>query len=348
MLGLFLGAALLLPPVYAQQSAALDTRGWSAGQYNDHIVHVEYKAALEMMQATQVLLDNPAPGAFEQWRAGCLANVEVAIARLRALPPYQGDATLRDASLAMLLTFEQHLQREFIELNTLMFQPSVREADVQRAAQLSRELDAAYEVLDKQIQRVQQDFARRHNFLLVDQEHPELALDTGPEFSFPGMPYTDPALTAEQVASFTMRYHNELTERADRMLGATNTFVERAGEPDGACEAARLEALAAVEAELALVRDVGPWLGDERLWTATVGLGELFQGQLTQNYAQFCAAMGDKRLKPAQLAAANRVAQESAALAQQTLDGWHQTAAAFRERWGLVAWEAWQRAHGQL
>lgn len=339
----------LVPPALAQQPPAptVDVRGWDVATYNNHLMEVEYTALLEVLAATQAHLDARDEQSYQAWVAELDRVTAAAIARLGAMPGFQGDTSLRDVLLGGHRALRGMLDAELAELHHILVKPEVRSADVARAEVLLRQVNASSQALQDQMVTTQQAFAARHGMILVPPP-PRPELNPGPEFTWPGLPPAGSPLTAEQHASLAMRYHNELTQRTNTMLLASNTFLEASSQPGFDCEAARATALAAVQGELAQVRTVGDWLGDAALVDATVGFGELLEGQLQAQYGQFCAVFTNPRVKPAQVNAANRVAQDASAAAQAALNAWHSTAAGFRERWGLSAWEAWLRQQGRL
>ena len=228
LLAMSLALVLAGAPVRAEPvtPATVDVGGWTVQQYNDTLVARQREAILGFHDAMRRLYAAPAsPEALAAFFAEVRAEANAALLASAALPPWNGDSTLRDALVASYQWFVDTCDTAFLEALDLLGRANVRNADLSRLEALNQALEAEALAHDEWAVEVQRAFARRHRMELYPSEQPEPP-DAGPPFTAPGVPPAGSRLDGAVHVSFAVRYENSMVDLQNRMVEAMNRFMD--------------------------------------------------------------------------------------------------------------------------
>lgn len=341
-----LGSLLLLtllagnPPDPAP--AMVNTKGWTAAQYNDALVDDFYAGFVQMQQnilAVGALQDQ---AAFDAGLAQLQADAQAALTRVSLYPGFKGDTSLRDAMGSSFLWARQQTQSTLPELFALYQAPEVHNADLARAETLVVTLIAGGKAQDELVMAKQREFAKKNGYILVmpdESPFPEVA-----SFTAEGMPPAGSVLSGQVHMSFVLRYHNALSDRQTQMVGEVNRFFDATHGDLGQLPAARERALAAVRGHLVVFRATEDWQGDAGLRDALVRLGEDLEKALSGPFAEYVALVSKVSLTKKEANKANELADQGNAAVQAAFGRFNPEYDAFRARWHFAEYEAWAAA----
>ena len=343
MLALF--CCLLGAPALAEEPVeTLSVRGWSAMDYNNHVVDVtdqvwsRFDAVLAM---SLVIADEEAARAERQ---AYLQVVRAGIAELERVPPYRGDSTVRDAAMDRLRWLEADLDTNWEEMNVLLTKPDVSNADLERMEQLTRTQETQAAALDEALHRAQEAFARKWGAELITVE--PAPSPQAPPFEHPGLVPDGSVLDAATHVGFAIRYDGRVIDSQNRAIDALNGLWEHTSRADASTwEQARVDALVPILDELVGARELPDWQGDTDYRDGLVGfvqtLADLLEGDI-RTYLDLSARPFLFRKKRAEL---SRADQAIDADVDRALADFEQAMDRFRDRWGIYAWEAYAEEH---
>lgn len=332
------------PALAGSEPTSVDIRGWTVTQYNDTLVARQKEAVQGIYNAqAKMLALGPSQEVGVAFLAEMRQKVEAALVASQALPPWKGDAALRDALVETYQWTLERCDRDFAEMLDLAYRDEVHNADLARLEALNRGVREGSEALDLRTQAAQKGFAQRQRMIIVPSEQPVPAAEA-PSFSAPGIPPEGSTLDGSVHVGFAVRYQNPLVAEGNRMIEAMNAFFDATGGPAEQVEPARQAALAAITRarEEAAARE--DWQGDSSLRNAVVGLGDALTGLLNGEFATYAATFGKKKVKPAEVEALNEAVRAGNAGTQSAIAALNAAEIAFQERWGLTAYAAWEAA----
>lgn len=114
--------------------------------------------------------------ALNALREKTLAEVEEALAKVQAIPAYDGDTSLKDVVVAYIqgnADLLKNQEKELIELRTKWqkdIEKPISEEDIQTEKTLLKEVDTKNDELYLELDRVQEAFAKRHDYSIKTTE----------------------------------------------------------------------------------------------------------------------------------------------------------------------------------
>lgn len=318
------------PPVAAQASTAATYLEAVAG---------ELAAVRPEVEAWVARVSGGAPTELDALRAQLSARLEERAGRLRALPPFAGDAGLRDAAVTLIAETRAALDEALLGMGARLAKPVLVSADLDACeAQIDAFLARAA-VIDRGFADAQRAFAARHGLQLLLAPPPPGPAVAG--FVAPGVVPAGAHLGAAPRTALAMRYHNELVDAYNGGLGALSGFFAVAGEANGDVEGARQAALASLGVARVTASGLGGWQGDGGFQGATIAGLDRMIAALDGPGAEYAAL----RAQPADGAAqAERAAALIDALnlaPQEATAAWSEAQAAFQDRWAFAPYGAW-------
>lgn len=332
-----LGFADTLPP----PPTAKEVEGWDALTYYKHLSNGELRLSQEfnrrVLEASQVNGDPIAARAF----VARLREVAQAAARnLRRMPPFQGDARLRDTLLANYEMLLALLDGPILEAYDLQLKVDPRAADLARMEALVAEMEQRAEKGDLAIRAAILAFGDTHGIRITFEEAADAA-DPYPPFEHPGLVPEGSRLSAGIHVCFAIGHVNGLLARQRAIVVAMNAaLVAPAGE---AAEGARVDALKTVRSELAALRSAEPWRGDDGLLVATRALAEGVEELLANDLAILGEIAANPKRSQEDADRANAIARELNPRYKALVDGFIAAQDAFAERWAFDAYDEWKR-----
>ncbi len=205
----------------AEPVAALvvDVSGWSVVDYNNAIIEEGLVALRQVDDAVSRGMFTPSPTAMEDIRQDCLRVLTERRDSLARLPPWEGDAGLRDAAVVAFDGALATLDAEVKSLYELLGKEDIRNADVERVEQLFKSLEERSAAIDAQLKTDQEGFAERHGVQVVDSA---AAPDRKPlaNFEAQGIPPEGRTLSSNVFMNLTVSYTNGVMFRANRIVEA--------------------------------------------------------------------------------------------------------------------------------
>jgi len=328
---------LLLAAAFAQEPDTISIRGWSATDYNDHIVDISDRMWMRFDLIDELSLVVPDEEAAAAELDLFLRACDEGIAALQQVPPYRGDASIRDSALQELHWMKAQYEGEgWVEVRDLYLKPEVLNADLERLESLTRTSIAQATALEETVLQAQEAFARKHRFSLVDRPAP--SLPEGPEFSHPGLPPEGSVLKASTHAGFAIRYDGMVLDRQNAMVDALNVYIESPWE-------GHTGPASDLERERDLAAGLEDWQGDASYRDAAVALADDLVGLLREH-----GPTVDKYINRLVLFPKARRSYDSSTLAidedsDAALARFAIEMEAFRDRWGITAWDRFVEAH---
>lgn len=138
-------------------------------EYNDAIIG-------EQNKITKIMLDmanyfdkdlNKADQLREELVKQCQASVSV----LKALPAYEGDVKFRDSGIALYTFYGQISAMEYKEMIDILKKENIEASDIERLGTLEKQITDRETPLDNDFQNAQSAFAKKHGFILIDNEY---------------------------------------------------------------------------------------------------------------------------------------------------------------------------------
>lgn len=349
-------ALLLLGPAWAGDGAPATTEGaaaarplpadpaaWTVADYNDAVVRRNDAMVRDVnaLRRTLARRDIDVDSFLAQGRQTFVEGERA----LRSLPPWKGDASLRDVAADATAWAIRAVDQDCAEIRALMRKEDVVAADLERVDALLTGLEAEGARWDAQVRNAQAVFAKRHGLLLVHGEHDVGEPPEPPSFSAPGIPPEGSRLPATGHVDFAIRYRNPFVVDQGRLVEAMNAMFEASGTDGDAMETARAAALEVARDVRARADAREGWFGDEGLRAATRDTAKALADALQGPAAVAARGRAQGFRKQAEVDRYNDAVKELNDATTAAMNGFAAADAAFQERWGLAAYAAWQEKH---
>ncbi len=318
---------------------------WSAADYNNHLVSVEYAGVRELQARWDAVRGSDDPAVILEFlRQAQIEAVEV-VARVVAFPPHEGDTTLRDAVAESWKGAEAMFREDAPAFLKLAASEDPTNETLAGLEALTRKMDSDADRIDGAVRAVQADFARRHGYQIVSTEEREAPIfDAGPVFTAPGIPPEGSVLSGNLHVNLATGYHNARLVTQNDVMDAWNAFMDAThGEPDG-LERARRDGIARLEELREAAQAQGDWQGDASLVEANLALADTVLGQLTGPFELYCKKLKKGLRKQADVDLVNDIGDGAATAINEALARYDGALDGFRSRWGLDADAAWSQA----
>lgn len=318
-------------------SAGAATRTEAALAYNEGLVHVTWvtSRALVDVGSQGWLVDED--GALDAHIAAARKVLGEGRARASALPPFEGDASLRDAVVASLDALDGLFENEFrVVVHTLRVEPPTA-ADVATAeAAWGRFVEVANQA-DQRVADAQTAFARRYGFVVIAAEPPS---DPAGAFVAPELVPAGSVLPANFHAILATGYYNRYIAGNNALVGGFGRLVEAGSDAD-ALDRARADLLVVATAERAFAESAEDWRGDGALRAALLTAATATQRACAADLPTYIGLLKKARLSRSEADAANAALARANEGVTTTTDALHAELEAFAVRWKLPEFQAW-------
>jgi hypothetical protein len=318
--------------------ASASVRSDAAGSYNDVLVDVYEAWALELDALYMQAWEDGSAEAWDAFDAGVVESSERTLATLHALPPFEGDASLRDVMAASVQLQVDQQSDAIPRRNALWSLEHVRWHDVEELDVVQRELDRQNQAMEDQVLQVQAAFAARFD---VDLD-PATVLHgfEPPPFDPPGMPQADTALHDWERADLALRFHNESIQLFNAGIDAWNLWTLTQDDFAGQ----RAIAHDALQAPVDQARTLGPWNASTDLADATQAFLRTVQDLLGDTSIEIARLRDRRVLLPWSRRRAVQLMDEQDAVIQLAGAEFDAHTAHFSDLWALSAYQAWAQA----
>ncbi len=302
-----------------------------------------YRASLDL-EATHLIADFNAiqtytPPVDTAGRAQFLSESIDAMAayrlRVAALPPFEGDAGLRDATVALAEAEAELMRTRLPTLYSFFGRDVVATADLGAAsevlAQIARGSADALQTYDAAAAA----FAGRHHQLLVAPvENEEL------DFESAALKTAAPDSPRWLTGVLAVQYQNGMGNDEVAVVTAMNALLATSAKDPAAFTASYRATEAAVREvnQRTTARDA--WLGDDGLRSATLGLEAAMKSLLADDFGRMVKIL-DKPRTAATVAEFNASIKDVNARYPAAISEWKSARQAFVERWDLPAFLRW-------
>lgn len=286
-----------------------------------------------------------APGDLAAQQAQLSAQLQGPEVRLRALPPFAGDASLRDAAVALLDETEAALDAALAGMGERLAKPVLVSADLDACEALIDGFLQRAATIDRGFAEAQRAFAARHGLhLVVDPTARPPAADP---FVAPGVVPAGAHLGAAPRTALAMRYHNELVDAYNGGLASMSAFFAVAGEALGDVERARREALGALQATRSVAAGLGGWQGDTSFQDATLAGLDRMLAALSGPGAEYAALRAQRSVTPDQAAQMAALVDALNRAPSEANQSWVTAQQGFQQRWAFGPYLAWVASAGR-
>jgi hypothetical protein len=169
-LNIFL-VALLLPLFYSCNRPVKGDNGVtykSPVQYNDYIVSRQTKLmknVLSFGETAQTDIDSAA-----SMLGGFAKETQSMIQEIKGMPPYKGDSSLRDAAVRSFTFYKRVFEEDYVDLINIRKKEDITEDDMAEMNRIVDKISKEEEGFDKAFHSAQNDFAKKNNMKLRENE----------------------------------------------------------------------------------------------------------------------------------------------------------------------------------
>jgi hypothetical protein len=136
----------------------------SAIAYNDEIVKLQtnvIESVLDLVEAFKARQPEAMKAKLRLFQQEATRSANA----VADMPGFEGDVALREVALELMEFYESVSQNEFATMIDILSKPdsAITEYDVERLKEIESQVSAEEKELDMKLQRVQDEFARKHN-----------------------------------------------------------------------------------------------------------------------------------------------------------------------------------------
>jgi hypothetical protein len=154
--------ALLLSTVVVQAQAKK-----GAAKYNNSIIKLQHKVTPDIVKFFKAFEKGTAEDLKKQ-KAKLIPEFDAAIAKVSAMPDFEGDADLKNAALEWFKLYKSSFETEYEHIITLVTNRDRSKEDHEKLDKMTDDLVLREEAVDAQFEKAQVEFAKRHNLELIE------------------------------------------------------------------------------------------------------------------------------------------------------------------------------------
>ena len=161
---------LLLLLVLFTKSFQAQTTFTDAVSYNDYIVDNQDKIGVELLKFMDLFADGASEERFKEVHLVVLLKIEEAIKATKAMPAYDGNLRLKDASVNLFSFYKSVVEKEYKELMDIYIAGVFNEETSKQMELLIASISQREEAFDKEFATAQEEFSKKHNFSLEENQ----------------------------------------------------------------------------------------------------------------------------------------------------------------------------------
>ncbi|MBC7488350.1 MAG: hypothetical protein H7282_16550 [Cytophagaceae bacterium] len=140
-----------------------------AAKYNNKIIKLQHKVTPDVVSFFRTFEKGSAED-LKMKQAKLIKDFDAAIAKVNAMPDFEGDGELKKAALDWFKLYESSFKKEYDHIIVLVANRDRSKEDHAKLDQMTNELVAREEIVDAQFEAAQTSFVKRHKLEMV--EHP--------------------------------------------------------------------------------------------------------------------------------------------------------------------------------
>lgn len=144
-----------------------DAQNKKAAQYNNKIIKLQHKVTPDVVGFFKTFEKGTTEDLKKQ-QAKLIKDFDAAIAKVNAMPDFEGDGELKKAALEWFRLYESSFKNEYDHIITLVANRDRSKEDHAKLDQLTDELVKREEAVDAQFEAAQTAFAKRHQLEIVE------------------------------------------------------------------------------------------------------------------------------------------------------------------------------------
>lgn len=139
----------------------------NAAKYNNTIIKLQHKVTPDIVTFFKDFETGSAEDLNKQ-KAKLIPEFDAAIAKINAMPDFQGDADLKNAALDWFKLYKESFENDYEHIIALVANRDRSKEDHAKLDQMTDELVAKEEKVDAQFEKAQVAFAKKHNLELIE------------------------------------------------------------------------------------------------------------------------------------------------------------------------------------
>lgn len=140
-----------------------------AAKYNNKIIKLQHRVTPDVVSFFKTFEKGSAED-LKKKQAKLIKDFDGAIAKVNAMPDFEGDGELKKAALDWFKLYESSFKNEYDHIIVLVANRDRSKEDHAKLDQMTNELVKREEVVDAQFELAQTAFAKRHQLEMI--EHP--------------------------------------------------------------------------------------------------------------------------------------------------------------------------------
>lgn len=140
-----------------------------AAKYNNKIIKLQHSVTPDVVSFFKTFEKGSAED-LKKKQAKLIKDFDAAIAKVNAMPDFEGDGELKKAALDWFKLYESSFKNEYDRIIVLVANRDRSKEDHAKLDQMTNELVTREEAVDAQFEAAQTSFAKRHKLEMV--EHP--------------------------------------------------------------------------------------------------------------------------------------------------------------------------------
>jgi len=157
----------LLWIVFLCATALSHAQNKNAAKYNNDIIKLQHKVTPSIVKFFKTFEKGTAEDLKKQ-KAKLIPKFDAAIAKIDAMPDFEGDASLKNACLDWFKLYKSSFETEYNHIIELVANRDRSKEDHAKLDQLTDELVKREEAVDAQFEKAQEVFAKKHKLELIE------------------------------------------------------------------------------------------------------------------------------------------------------------------------------------
>lgn len=138
-----------------------------AAKYNNKIIKLQHSVTPDVVSFFKTFEKGSAED-LKKKQAKLIKDFDAAIAKVNAMPDFEGDGDLKKAALEWFRLYESSFKNEYDHIITLVTNRDRSKEDHAKLDQMTDELVKREEAVDAQFEKAQADFAKKHHLEMIE------------------------------------------------------------------------------------------------------------------------------------------------------------------------------------
>lgn len=148
-------------------SSVTQAQNKNAAKYNNSIIKLQHSVTPGIVKFFKSFEKGTAEDLKKQ-KTKLIPKFDAAIAKIKAMPDFEGDAELKNASLEWFTLYKNSFETEYNHIIELVANRDRSKEDHVKMDQMTDELVKREEAVDARFEKAQEAFAKRHNLELIE------------------------------------------------------------------------------------------------------------------------------------------------------------------------------------